>query len=122
MQLYAHNAHNLVSGRTFFEDHAFLGELYATYEAAYDSVVERMIGLSMEINLAEVQKKAAGMLEKITNPTGDTIFNCVLECERTLCKTIETEVSGKTQGTIQLLGDIANASEVRQYKLNQRLK
>ena len=57
LQLFSHNAHNLVEKSLFFQDHAFLGELYSTYEDAYDGVIERIIGLtdSNAINLVEVQ-------------------------------------------------------------------
>lgn len=125
MQLFAHNAHNLTSGTTFFQDHEFYGELYPAYEAAYDSVVERIIGSGDpdlkggKIDLVAFQRKAVDMLEKIefSNTRG---FSALLDAEKSLCKAVEEEVKGRSQGIVQLLGDIANASEMRQYKLKQR--
>ena len=37
LQFYTHNAHNLLRGPTFFQDHEFLGELYPAYEVDYDA-------------------------------------------------------------------------------------
>ena len=50
-QLYAHNAHNMTKGKTFFSDHKFFGQLYPVYEEAYDSIVERMIGLGYDVSI-----------------------------------------------------------------------
>lgn len=59
MQFYAHNAHNMCKGDTFFSDHEELGGLYGTYEGLYDSIVERMIGTGQTIDLVKVQTKEA---------------------------------------------------------------
>jgi hypothetical protein len=43
--------------------------------------------------------------------------------EMDLCKLIPAIISqGATEGTKQLLGDICNRSEMRQYKIKQRIK
>ena len=134
MQLYAHIAHNLTSGNTFFQDHEFLGELYPAYEAAYDSVVERMIGCELSPDLIKINKNAANMLERVSFKEINSALSILLDCERTLCNLIEKEVvpnptshphggeKALSQGSVQMLGDIANASEVRKYKIQQRLK
>ena len=120
MQSYAHIAHNILGGQTFFSDHAFLGELYGTYEDAYDMVVERMIGLEEPINLVKINQDAVKDLEEPSSY--NEAFKELLKCEEDLCKKIETIAPKVSQGTMQMLGNIADASEVRQYKLKQRLK
>lgn len=120
MQFYAHIAHNKIGGETFFQDHAFLGELYAGYEGDYDDVVERMIGLDEELDLIEVHKEAVSDLK--VPKSYDLCFKEILKCEEELCKIIEDIISECSQGTSQLIGGIADKSEMRQYKLKQRLK
>lgn len=121
-QFYAHIAHNLVSGYTFFEDHEFFGTLYKDYESAYDSVVERMIGLGEKVDLFKLQPQACEMLGKVKFTNTKQAIQELLKIEKALVSTVETEIKGKSQGTIQLLGDIANFSEMRQYKMNQKIK
>ena len=67
--LVAHNSHHLIKGPTFFEDHEFLGELYGTYEEAYDSVVERLIGLTGNADVITINSKACSIAAQF-NPTG----------------------------------------------------
>lgn len=120
MQFYAHMAHNLVGGATFLSDHEFLAELYATYETAYDAVIERMIGLGEPINLVEVQKKAVA---ELTAPESfEKAFKELLSCEEDLCKALDKIAKDASLGTNNMLSDMADKSEMRQYKLKQRIK
>lgn len=100
MQLFAHAAHNVVSGAVFMQDHNMLGDLYPAYEAA----LMRMKSVAMS------QKENQGYLL------------ILLDMERALCAMIQQPVQGRTEGTKQLLGDIADKSEQRQYKLKNRCK
>jgi hypothetical protein len=120
MQFYAHIAHNTLGGPTFFEDHEFLAELYAGYEDDYDSVVERMIGLEEECDLIEIHKAASSGLK--APKSFEAAFKEILNCEEELCKAIESLVKGSSQGTMNLLAGIADKSEMRMFKLKQRLK
>jgi DNA-binding ferritin-like protein len=122
LQLYAHQAHNLVKGPTFFQDHEFLGGLYPVYEAEYDSVIERLIGLGKTVNIQKTNMLAAKELPQDSSVVGNKCFQHLLESEKYLCQQIEQSVKGASQGTIQLLGNIADQSEMRQYKLQQRIK
>ena len=128
MQLYTHNAHNNAAGPTFFEDHKFLGKLYPEYEVAYDSVVERIIGLYgvASLDLHKIQEQAILMQDgmPVIEPDNKMYFAKILECEVKLCKHVEqlVTVPGVTEGTKQLLGDLANESESRQYKIKARLR
>lgn len=123
LQLYTHNAHNLLGGATFFQDHEFLGELYPVYETDYDNIVERTIGLKGTMDLIAIQKIAANQLEKTGQCTSyDQCFKELLNWEAILCTAIDKIAKESTQGTANLLADIADRSEMRQYKIKQRLK
>ena len=95
LQLYTHNSHNLIKGETFFQDHEFLGELYPIYEAAYDSIVERMIGLEnlQPKKLLAIQTKAMKLLEGISqSQDSKEIFKTLLTCEEEIqasCKKLK---------------------------------
>jgi DNA-binding ferritin-like protein len=123
MQFYAHNAHNLIKGTTFFQDHGYLGELYPKYEEIYDGIIERMIGLGHEVNLIEINELAFNTMKQ-AGSTDDSqkIFTSILSYEQYICKQIETLVTDVSEGTRQMLGTIADESEMRQYKLQQRIK
>ena len=122
MQFYAHNAHNLCQGDTFFADHEELGDLYGVYESLYDSVVERMIGLGQSVDLVKIQVEAAKMLDGEAAPTAfSSAFSGLLTCETDLCKVISDANEGASLGTQDLLQAMCNKSEVRQYKFKQRL-
>ena len=126
MQLLAQNCHNLVSRSVFMPDHELLGSLYDKYVTDYDSVVERMIGLNQTPDLVQLQVQAAQKLTQIplTYKENAECFRALYQLEKQLQQMIEmTCKSGKcSQGTIQLLGDIANQSEMNSYKMGQRIK
>lgn len=122
-QFYAHNSHNLVSGDEFFQDHEFLGELYGTYEEAYDDIVERMIGLGQSVELARISKSAADAVVSYgPHKDSKTCFESILELEQEICAAIKSEVPKASDGTQNLLQGLADESEKRQYKIQQRLK
>lgn len=126
LQLYSHNAHNLVKGSLFLQDHDFLGELYPQYESEYDSIIERMIGLGQSVDLVEVQALAVEQLKSLPSMSQENkeSFMLILDMEKSLCSLVEAMIVGMkpSEGTKQLLGDVCNKSEMRQYKLNQRVR
>ena len=139
LQFLAHNAHNETGGASFFSDHEFFGALYPDYEQAYDALIERMLGLGEKFDIVGIHKAAVEKLEAEPNPEG--YLMALLDGETELCKQIEAmcgheegteEESGEddgdayaskhpSQGTMNLLAGLADASEQRQYKLRQRL-
>ena len=123
LQFLAHRAHNVIKGPTFFEDHEFLGELYPAYEAAYDSAVERVIGLGTEkLNLSKINVAASQMSDILPNETKPEPFlRAILKGEKDLCGMIDKAVEKASQGTQNLLQGFADQSEARQYQLKQRL-
>lgn len=129
MQLFYHSCHNLTKGPLFFADHEAFGGFYSSLEKDYDDVVERAIpteGEGVADPVKQIQEVYKILKEKNLTPVKENkdMFLKGLECEKHLCKLIDIKCkSGKiSEGTRQLIGDIANASEVRQYKISQRLK
>lgn len=122
LQLFAHNAHNLAKGKTFLEDHEFFGELYATYETAYDDVVERMIGLNGDQDLNAITDEAEDMASSVKFADNEQAYNVLLVTEKQLLDVIEKGFKGYSLGTQDLLQGIANESERRIYKFKRKLK
>jgi DNA-binding ferritin-like protein len=121
--LYAHNAHHLASGPTFFADHEFLGDTYEEYTEAYDSVVELIIGDSGSgaLDLVDVQTKAATMVAQM-GEDGDT-FPVLYRGEALLQSSVNNIGMGNAdQGVLQVIGSIAQESKKRRYKIGQRIK
>lgn len=123
MQLFAHAVHNLCKGATFFEDHAFFGDAYESHEADYDDVVERTIGLfgPQTVDFKKIAMMAAHELEQAD--LSAQVFEQQLKHEQELCSMIDSLCKHKAanQGLVQLLGNIADKSQVRQYKIKQKL-
>lgn len=121
-QFFAHAAHNLVSGPQFFADHDFLGGLYETYEAAYDTLVERSIGLGKPIDPLSVTLKAAEKADERT-VSNKTIFSELLQLEEAIRDEIDSQLSfDVSHGVSNLLEGMADESEARTYKIQQRAK
>lgn len=127
MQMYAHHAHNLCARVVFFQDHDAFGAFYSEYEGDYDDVVERQIGLAGDGGL-ELSAILSGVAQKLSGkPTvgvkeNAIYFATLLTMEQELCSTIKPLLPSVSEGTRQLLGEICNKSEKRQYKIKQRLK
>ena len=123
-QLYAHAAHNLTSGQSFFSDHEFFGELYSTYESAYDSIIERMIGLGFKVSPLEFSRIAAVNANDRTIKSPEDMFKNIKALEEDIDDTIAMYLDDEestTPGVRNLLEGLADESEIRQYKINQRL-
>ncbi len=129
MQMYTQHAHNLCARTPFFADHEFLSETYESLEGDYDDVVERFLGLGGETPELSLDIIMSGVAAKLQGkPTigvkeNSMFFATLLGMEAELCKLIEAKIlEGATEGTKQLLGEICNKSESRQYKEKQRIK
>lgn len=120
MQFFAHFAHNMCKGETFLVDHPFLAELYSGYEDDYDAVIERMIGLEEPLDLLKIHKAASDGLK--VAESFEAAFKEILSCEEELCAALDKLNKGASIGTQNMLADMADRSEMRQYKLKQRLK
>lgn len=121
-QLYAHFAHNTVKGPNFFADHEFLGELYSVYETAYDAIIEREIGLGKEVSISDITKNAYHLFASVAKDADtQTFFKRLLATEKQICIQIAKDMSGKSDGTQNLLQGLADDAEKRQYQLKQRI-
>ena len=128
MQIYSHNCHNLVKGPLFFGDHKFFGSAYATLEADYDSVAERIVGMYGEesLNLQEIMSQVTSKLSDAPStgvPDNKVFFEHQMKLENKLCELISKIVqAGVSHGTEQLITEICNKAEPRKYFIKQRIK
>lgn len=123
LQLYAHAAHNLCKGESFFADHGYLGELYGTYEGIYDGLVERLLGLGANPSIPEITDAAAQMFAAAgVTEDQDAAFAVLNANEDKARKLVELAFSDRAlgQGTLNLLADLADKSEARSYQLGRR--
>lgn len=122
-QFVAHGFHNLVKGPTFFEDHEFLGELYESYQNAYDACIERIIAFTGTADVVGLTAKASAAAAQY-NPNGKSsaeMFSIILAFEKNICALIKVAVPESTDGTQNLLQGFADQSEMRQYKISQKI-
>jgi DNA-binding ferritin-like protein len=129
LQLYAHHAHHIVARIVFLQDHEILAEIYTKAESDYDDVIERIIGTRGEEGLDEskillhVAQKIAKLPMKDVKENKEVLKVCLDLIQEInakiepLCKDPKT-----SQGTIQMIGNIADKNEVLVYKLKQRIK
>lgn len=129
LQLYSQHAHNLCARMPFHQDHEFFSDVYSFADGAYDSVIERIIGtkgeegLHLKIILKGVYSKLDNMPD-VGVTENKQFYLAILENQNyinqeinTLCKSEEI-----SEGTRQLIGDIADKLEVLIYKTRQRTK
>lgn len=123
-QLVAHNFHNMTKGVSFFADHEFFGGVYPELEGDYDAVVERCIGSGEDINLCDVTSQAAQKASAYdcSDMASDEMCAVLLGMERALQAKCTELNKGASLGTQNLLQGIADKSEMRTYKLRQRIK
>lgn len=126
MNLFYHSAHNLTKGPNFEGDHEMFSDFYTAIIGDYDSIVERAIGMDMETvgDVCEQLKVVYTKLEKLPKTSSnDEKFEIGLNLEKELCKIVQAICSAKVSpGVEQLVGEMGNQSEIRQYKIKQRLK
>ena len=121
LYLAAHAAHQSITGATFFQDHAFLSELYEAYNDAFDDLAERAIGLGEALNHASIFAEAAVQAKSLTGMKAPAmIFNALMLREAAVRKVLAECCGEATEGTANLLAQLADDSEKRAYKLKQR--
>lgn len=124
MTLFYHDCHNNAFGSSFISDHNLFRDFYEGIESDYDSIAERILGLgeSEKISSYEILEPVKKLLAKLSEVSGDNIFKASLTLEENL-RTLLQDVDKKaTIGTSNMLQNIADKSEVRTYKIKQRIK
>jgi DNA-binding ferritin-like protein len=128
MNLLYHQYHHVVARSPFFSDHEAFSSFYSTLDGNYDSVAERLIGLSdsSQLNLHAIMEAVSQKCKAYPQDAKENamLFQAALQCEAELKQQIEALIkSGSlSQGTINLLAGIEDESEGRVYKIKARLK
>lgn len=126
MNLYYHHLHNVSKGSSFEGDHEMMLEFYEAMDDAYDSLLERHIGLGGTMGKSDFLKivdNAEEVLEEI--PESDDFhvhIQHALSLEADFRRLLEEANAGASLGTQNLVQGLADESEVRSYKLGQRAK
>ncbi len=117
LNIYAHHGHNMIKGKEFFQDHAFLNELYDFADSSYDSIIERHIGtIDDKIDLGKIIKQVSLELDDVDQ---NYLSNCLIMINEIL---LEIEgVKSYSSGTINLVQGIADDLEVFVFKLKRRI-
>lgn len=119
LNLYAHQAHNMVKGDEFFQDHAFFADLYSKFDDFYDQLIERHIGtIDSNVDLYEIVNKSATLLKGQSNDWCETIH---LSLKNLLDKLEKYTKGCKRGGTINLIQGMQDEIEIILYKLQQRM-
>jgi DNA-binding ferritin-like protein len=122
-----HNGHHVVGRAPFFADHAALADFYEAVDGEYDMLSEKFCSkygsdkLSFSVLMGLAADKARGAAAPTENKD---VFTRGLQAEQELCKLLENMIKTlpTSEGERQLLGNICQASEGRQYKIKQRIK
>lgn len=127
MRFMSHFFHNICARVAFFSDHSFFNEHYNQMDSDYDDVIERYIGLfgSETLNLNTLISLSHEKIKSLPSQFNENhaMFNIILNLENELinmCKIICLNPNC-SEGTKQMIGDIANMSEIRIYKIKRRM-
>jgi DNA-binding ferritin-like protein len=127
MHLYYHMCHNMVKGSLFNQDHSTFASFYDQCDSDYDSAIERAINKEGEKSacLAEQMKEVFKIIKPLPCcevKENKEFYKAGLDLEVKLCKMIDDCIKfGVSSGTEQVIGNIADKSEVRQYLIQRRL-
>lgn len=126
LNLYYHHLHNVACGCSFAADHDMLAKLYVQLDAEYDMLVERFIGIGNELTrdiAVDILKESSEFMMNMPDSMGsvDMVahFNFALQLESYLCSSL-SNMENHSEGTKNLLQDLCDKSEGRQYLLKRR--
>ncbi len=124
-QIILQHAHHKVKGTAFHSDHEFFKESYEAWGDAFDGISERLIGLygNNSYQPEEILTDTQKLIEAIDlSADPNALYDIQLVLEQGLCDIVESicRATECTEGTKQLVGDEANKSEIRIYKVKQR--
>lgn len=121
-QLFAHAAHNAVTGPAFFGDHAFFGDSYEAFEGAYDGAVELSLADGEVLDFTRIGLDAAMLAASMpVSGSAEALFRTQLQLEERLRESIGELVEEADDAGQSFLQKLAEDSKVRTYKIRQRL-
>ena len=125
MQLYYHNCHHLTKGCSFFSDHEFFNTAYTALDSNYDRLSERYIaeyGVKAFETGTIITKIQEDLIEyKIETFDCKLMFDNALKLEKKYQQELQTLDKTASLGLKNLIGDLAEQSDVRIYKIQQRI-
>jgi DNA-binding ferritin-like protein len=100
------------------------GSLYEQASSNYDGIIERMIGLSIPLELKSIQMQAAQKLASMPESKFNTaMFELVLSFNKEILVKLEALCKSSVScGTQNMLAGLADQLEVENYKLKQRVR
>jgi DNA-binding ferritin-like protein len=128
MQIYYQHCHNVVAHNSFLPDHSLFGDFYDAMDIAYDNIKERCIGLHGPeyVNALEELKDCYVSLQKypMQSKENKEFFKAALDLEQQLNQMLNILIKAEetSEGTRNLLAQLADDSEARQYKIKQRIR
>lgn len=125
MQLYYHYCHNLVRGSDFHSDHNFFGDSYAALEGDYDSLTEYFISLNSNsaFKSKQVTELVSAELEglAVEKMSAEDMYKEAIKMEEDYQKYLVSINKSGPLGLQNMIQGLATASDVRLYKIKQRL-
>jgi DNA-binding ferritin-like protein len=126
MNLFYHHLHNIASGVAFEGDHEMMLEFYEALDDAYDSLIERHIGLGGSMgkaDLCEIIENAEEVLDMAPDSV-DMLVNLqhAMGLEIGFRAFLQDVNMSASLGTQNLVQDQCDKSEIRSYKLSRRVK
>jgi DNA-binding ferritin-like protein len=128
MNLLYHQYHNICARVAFFSDHEAFGSFYGSLDDAYDSIAERLVGLSdsSQLNLHAILDGTSAKCKQYPQDAKEntTLFQAALQCEVELKQMLESliKAGNMSEGTKNLLAQLSDDSESRVYKIKARIK
>jgi len=115
MQLFYHDAHNETSGPNFHEDHEFFGQAYKELTDQYDVLAEELVKRGQSV---QPLKHA---IDKVEISSG-AWYRTALDMENRWQDRLNALNKSAPLGLQDALGTFASSSDVRIYKIQQKLK
>lgn len=125
LQLYYHYCHNLVSGPGFHADHKFFGKSYKELEADYDLLVEYCVSMYGKEGFItqEITDMVARQLSDLSveEMSAEEMYEKSIELEKEYQEYIVKLNSKAPLGLQNTVQDFATKSDIRSYKMKQRI-
>lgn len=125
LNLFYHHAHNVTVGPAFFQDHDFFAAAYGELELDYDKLAEYFIALNgrakfVTKTINEVVEEQLSAYAVETMYASD-MYMVALDLERKFQQDLELCLKKAPIGLQNAIGAMSELSDVRIYKMQQRL-